>query len=362
MNYIELIDAFWEKRVVYPLTSYEADFYYYLLKQCNSRKWINPFKLPTQIIERDLNLNRRTICEIRNKLQTNGYIRFIASTRRGEVAEYEIIDITQDPYGNENVTQTEHKPNANRTQNEHKPNTNRTQEDDSKRKEAKENSLSIKEISSDDDKKKVKSVCLSVEERKKIFLDSVSPYIPKYGQKMIDDFCVYWLRLVTDGLMRYEEEEKFSLSGRLATWKKNEMSIDTKVTNISEKEKLYCIDWDKVKKWYVGLGLTMERWTEGRKRAYISIIDSYGGDIGKFKEAIIRFANEVKHSDWIIGLGSSPARDFEWLFTEENFVKVIDGKYRNNRNLITNGTTKFDPRKAAPAPDRTPDDFDEEDD
>ena len=116
MTYIELINAFWNKRLVYPLTSYEADFYMYLLKECNSRNWVNPFKLPTQIIEHDLNLNRRTICEIRNKLQNNGYINFTASTKRGEVTEYEIIDITNDPYANANRTQTERKPNANRTQ------------------------------------------------------------------------------------------------------------------------------------------------------------------------------------------------------------------------------------------------------
>ena len=112
MNYIELINAFWDKRVVYPLTSCEADFYCYLLKECNSRKWINPFNLPTKIIERDLNLNRRTICEIRNKLQSNGYIRFTPSTKRGEIAEYEIIDITIDPFDNANRTQTERKPNT----------------------------------------------------------------------------------------------------------------------------------------------------------------------------------------------------------------------------------------------------------
>ena len=116
MNYIELINAFWDKRAVYPLSSSEADFYFYLLKVCDSRKWTNPFKLPTQIIERDMYLNRRSICEIRNKLQQSGYIRFTASTKRGEVTEYEIVDICEDPFENVNRTQTERKPNANRTQ------------------------------------------------------------------------------------------------------------------------------------------------------------------------------------------------------------------------------------------------------
>ena len=136
--------------------------------------------------------------------------------------------------------------------------------------------------------------------------------------------------------MRFEEEERFCLAGRLATWHKNSMVSGKSVTDIIEKEKLYGIDWQKVKKWYVGLGLVMERWTEGRKRAYISIIDSYGGDMDAFKEGIIRFSHEVKQSDWILGLAGSPMRDFEWLFTEENFVKVIDGRYRKNNKLGAN--------------------------
>ena len=121
MTYIELINAFWERRMVFPMTSYEADFYFYLLKECNSRNWKNPFKLPTQILERELNLNRRTICEIRNKLIQNGYINVTPSTKRGEVTEYEILDITEDPYYEQNP---ERKPNAKRTQTERKPNTN----------------------------------------------------------------------------------------------------------------------------------------------------------------------------------------------------------------------------------------------
>ena len=158
MTYIELINAFWNRRMVFPLTSYEADFYFYLLKECNSRNWKNPFKLPTQILERELNLNRRTICEIRNKLIQNGYINVTPSTKRGEITEYEILDICDDPF-DENTpqktrTQTEHKPNANRTQTERKPNINRTQT---------EHLLKTKDLDKDKEKEK-----LSIESKKKV--------------------------------------------------------------------------------------------------------------------------------------------------------------------------------------------------
>lgn len=152
MTYIELINAFWMRRMVWPLTSYEADFYFYLLKECNSRNWANPFKLPTQILERELNMNRRTICEVRNKLIQSGYIDVTPSTKRGEVTEYEIVDITNDPYSerkpNAKRTQTEHKANANRTQTVRKPNANRTL---------------IKDLDLDKDKEK-----LSKESKKKV--------------------------------------------------------------------------------------------------------------------------------------------------------------------------------------------------
>ncbi len=359
MTYIELINAFWDKRVVWPLSSCEADFYFYLLKECNSRRWTNPFKLPTQIIERDMNLNRRSICEIRNKLQQDGYIRFTSSARRGEVAEYEIVDISQDPYENANRTQTEHKPNANRTQTEHKPNANRTQSVTQTEHLLEEIEIE-KEMSSDED---IKKVGRSVAEKRKSFNEDVSPYIPKYGQEMIDDFCEYWTKEVDTDILRFEKQEKFSIGGRLATWAKNNMSTHQSVTDIEEKTELYHIDWDKVKSWYNGLGLVMERWTEKRKRAYISIFDSYGGDRDLFREAIKRFGQEVKQSNWILGMAGSPMRDFEWLFTPINFTYVIDGKYRTNYNLEKNGATvRIDLKGAATVPRRNADDYDEKDD
>ena len=76
MNYIELINNFWSVRRIRPMTSYEADFYFYLLKECNSRNWTNPFELPSRNVELELGISRKTICDLRNKLQQKGLISF----------------------------------------------------------------------------------------------------------------------------------------------------------------------------------------------------------------------------------------------------------------------------------------------
>lgn len=93
VDYSKLLKAFWEKRLVCTLTSCEADFYFYLLKQCDLGNWANPFKLPTKKCELELDFTRKTISNVRNSLSQKGFIKFRASKVRGEVAEYEIVGL-----------------------------------------------------------------------------------------------------------------------------------------------------------------------------------------------------------------------------------------------------------------------------
>lgn len=107
MTYIELINNFWSVRRTRPMTSYEADFYFYLLKECNSRSWTSPFELPTRNIEFELGISRKTICDLRNKLQQKGLISFKEGNKRGGGAFYSINYVsTGNVIGNEsgNIT------------------------------------------------------------------------------------------------------------------------------------------------------------------------------------------------------------------------------------------------------------------
>ena len=94
MTYIELINNFWTVRRTRPMTSYEADFYFYLLKECNSRNWTSPFELPTRNIEFELGISRKTICDLRNKLQQKGLISFKEGNKRAGSAFYDILYVS----------------------------------------------------------------------------------------------------------------------------------------------------------------------------------------------------------------------------------------------------------------------------
>lgn len=76
------------------MSSYEADMYFYLLKECNSRSWANPFELPTRNIELELGISRKTICDLRNKLRQKGLINFKEGNKRIGTAVYEIVYVT----------------------------------------------------------------------------------------------------------------------------------------------------------------------------------------------------------------------------------------------------------------------------
>lgn len=99
MTYIELINNFWNVRRIRTMTSYEADFYFYLLKECNSRNWTNPFELPSRNVELELGISRKTICDLRNKLQQKGLISFKEGNKRVNGAIYQIFYVSE---GNKN--------------------------------------------------------------------------------------------------------------------------------------------------------------------------------------------------------------------------------------------------------------------
>ncbi len=106
MNYLLLINNFWSVRHIRSMTAHEADFYFYLLKECNTRKWLNPFELPSRNIELELGISRKTICELRSKLQQKGLIRYKEGDRRKAGAFYEIINVSENnPNSNEKGNQ-----------------------------------------------------------------------------------------------------------------------------------------------------------------------------------------------------------------------------------------------------------------
>lgn len=78
-------------------------------------------------------------------------------------------------------------------------------------------SNAIREEKIREDKKK------SIEDRKREFYNSLTPYLKEYGKDMIRAFYEYWSEHgENDKKFRKEKEKSFSLKRRLSTWKQNQ--------------------------------------------------------------------------------------------------------------------------------------------
>ena len=76
MNYIRLINGFWNLHEVKSFRATEISLYFYLLKVCNSVAWSESFELKNQRILVDLCMSYHTMCNARNKLKQSGLIEF----------------------------------------------------------------------------------------------------------------------------------------------------------------------------------------------------------------------------------------------------------------------------------------------
>ena len=74
MTYLDLINSFWKKHNQKHFDEYETMLYFFLLNECNSRQWLNPFGLKTSYIEDSLKIGRKAIANIRLRLAKRGLI------------------------------------------------------------------------------------------------------------------------------------------------------------------------------------------------------------------------------------------------------------------------------------------------
>jgi hypothetical protein len=80
---------------------------------------------------------------------------------------------------------------------------------------------------------KAKEAC---EQRRQRFLQSLTPYIPRFGVPFINAFGSYWTEPNQDGTkMRFEMTKTWSLEIRLATWERNELKFGNKKAATSSK-------------------------------------------------------------------------------------------------------------------------------
>lgn len=134
MTYIDLINRFWEAYRVKKFSDIDTTIYFFLLDECNIRRWLNPFELQTRNIEICIGVSRKTIGDARKRLKKRGLIDFIEAQGRGPTT-YLIdgADITNNVLrelfcASNSVTSKKHKGNTRVTQGLHKGNTRVTQE------------------------------------------------------------------------------------------------------------------------------------------------------------------------------------------------------------------------------------------
>lgn len=62
----------------------------------------------------------------------------------------------------------------------------------------------------------------TIEDRQKVFMEKLTPYLPDYSKEMLREFFDYWVEKNDGGRkMRFEMQKVFDIQRRLKTWSKN---------------------------------------------------------------------------------------------------------------------------------------------
>lgn len=76
MNYLTIINAFWDWATTNPLSTGQVSLYFALLHVCNRSNWTEWFQAPNQVLSVLTGLSRSGILKARNELKQKGLIDF----------------------------------------------------------------------------------------------------------------------------------------------------------------------------------------------------------------------------------------------------------------------------------------------
>ena len=102
MNYIELINQFWQTRRIVSFSSKEADLYFVLLHECNIRSWENPFECSNRSIVATMGISEKTLIDVRNRLKQKGMIDFKCGKRKERSPVYTLLNCKKESLNNRN--------------------------------------------------------------------------------------------------------------------------------------------------------------------------------------------------------------------------------------------------------------------
>ncbi|MDE7327799.1 MAG: helix-turn-helix domain-containing protein, partial [Lachnospiraceae bacterium] len=76
MNYLTMINLFWDLATTNPLSTGQVSLYFALLHVCNRSNWTEWFQAPNQVLSVLTGLSRSGILKARNELKQKGLIDF----------------------------------------------------------------------------------------------------------------------------------------------------------------------------------------------------------------------------------------------------------------------------------------------
>lgn len=94
MNYIKLINAFYDRLETNSLSSSAIALWHALVHICNKAGWLSEFSVAVSVLCVKTGLSERTVTNARNELKTKGYIDF-KSRKGNKSAVYSLIDLSE---------------------------------------------------------------------------------------------------------------------------------------------------------------------------------------------------------------------------------------------------------------------------
>lgn len=96
MNYLTMINAFWDLATINPLSTGQVSLYFALLHVCNRSSWTEWFQAPNQVLSVLTGLSRSGILKARNELKQKGLIDFKERGTKATLYKLIIADSTQE--------------------------------------------------------------------------------------------------------------------------------------------------------------------------------------------------------------------------------------------------------------------------
>lgn len=105
MNYLTIINAFWDWAMTNPLSTGQVSLYFALLHVCNKSNWTEWFQAPNQVLSVLTGLSRSGILKARNELKQKGLIDF--KERGTKATLYKLIIANSKQKSTQDSTQAE---------------------------------------------------------------------------------------------------------------------------------------------------------------------------------------------------------------------------------------------------------------